>query len=279
MEDIIKLINYNTNIPFELKNKFIECTNIILKNFDCAYRNLNINLENIKVCYLDDSNRYVIRNIKAVSLYDPINNIIYLDPAIANGPQYKNLIIHELLHVASNKNNDLGLETLYGHYSKSLNEGFTELLTRKLCGDLNFGVNEYENDINNISIFIQLLGYEEIEKNYFNGKIYNIIVKYFNLIGDNNNLSKILVNMERDHEERLIHKRFNNMYKDIYIKDLVNDISKIKFKDEKKVISIITFITSFIRGQYKSKKIPGSIKIEIEESLNIMINKEIGYVK
>ena len=78
--------------------------------------------------------------------------------------------------------------------------------------------------------------------------------------------------MNLDYIERVRKNNIENPYKDEYIKYLIDDISKIKCNSNEEVIAKISLINSFIRGQYNSLKVPKSIKLSIENSLNTILN-------
>lgn len=273
MKDITRLIINNNNIHPNLKDKIIECVNLIISNYPQAYRNLYKNLENINIQYKNNQNKEILESIEASSIYITETNTVILDERMCNGLRYKNLIIHELLHVSSYHDEILGLKNIDSGTSISLNEGLTELLTRTILNDMSYGIISYENDINNVFAFNLIVGKNVLINSYFNGSIVDVLGCYINKLGSNNNLREILYNMDYEHIERVRNFDYDSKYKDKYIKLLINDISKINVNSNEEVIAIISFINSFIRGQYNTKTVPINIKLSIEDSINSIFSK------
>lgn len=273
MEDITRLIINNNNIEPKLKRKIIECVSLIVSKYSQSYKNLYRNLEDIKIEYKNEQNREILDKIEASSAYITETNTIILDERMCDNPRYKNLIIHELLHVASYHDEVLGLKNIDSGTSISLNEGLTEYLTRTILNDMSYGISCYENDINNVLAFSLITGEYTFINSYFNGSILDVLECYINKLGINNNLKEILYNMDNEHIERVRNFNYNTKFKDEYIKLLVNDISKINVDSNEEIIAIISFINSFIRGEYKTITVPTNIKLSIEDSINNIFSK------
>lgn len=268
MEDIIKIIYSNNQIENSLKDKIIECVRLIVLKYPQSYRNLYKNLENIKIEYPNSSNINLLNSIGVTSFYDSINNVAVLDRRMSNGSHYKNLLIHELLHVASYNKNELGFKNISSYNSVSLNEGYTEYLTRNILNSFEYGMSTYNNDVNNTMIFKCIIGENNLTNVYFNGGLLKLLELYINSVGSSNNIKEIIINMDKEHNERVKNFNFDNEYKDKYIPLLISDFSKINTNSNNEINSKISLITSFIRSQYQTTKVPNSIKNSIEDSIN-----------
>lgn len=274
MERIIKIIKENTNIDNELKDKIIECASMIVDKFPIAYKNLLNNLDTITIRYMNEQDSERLKKVKADSAYDCHTNTLILNKEFVNSAHYKNLIIHELLHVASyDKVNNLGFESLYAKRGLSLNEGMTEYLTCMILNNYNFGMAIYVNDINNITLLSKIIPINELINLYFTEGLLGFFTKYINRVGMDNNLKKIIESMDDEFGMRVRNNVFNNQYKDKYITLLVDDISKLSFENDFEIIDVIKTINQFIKLQYKTDTIPLSIKSSIENSYNILFSK------
>lgn len=267
MKNIVQVIYNNNFIEHSLKDKIIECTKIIILKYPQSYKNLYKNLSNIKIEYPNINNIDKLNSIGATSLYDPVENLLIIDKKMSCDIHYKNLLIHELLHVASFNGLELGFKNIDVCYGISLNEGFTEYLTRNILNSFEYGMNIYNNDINNILIFKSIIDETSLVNAYFTGGLLKILTLYVNNVGINNNIKEILLNMDKEHIERVRNFNFNNEYKDKYIILLISDFSKTLTNSNSEINSKISIITSFIRSQYQTTKVPNSIKKSIEISV------------
>lgn len=282
MERIKQLIIDNPNIAFSLKGKIYECASLIINEYPNAYKGLCNNLENLNIKYINGDINKILNSIGAMSLYDGKENTMYISLSEAMGEHYKDMLIHELLHVSSKEDDRVGFEDLYSDYGKSLNEGLTEYMTRRILKNNNFGMLDYKNDMNNIGFISNIVPLNILIDSYFERGLPRVVKAYYDKIGNIDNIEEILKNMDLDHIERVRNHNFNNKYKDTYIKLLVSELANIKPQTETEVIKNISSICGFIRGQYKVLGTPLSIKEDIENSINIInnnykkINKNYG---
>ena len=113
LTDLKNIIINNSNINYELKGKVIECVELIVKKYPIAYRNLYINLQTITIRYSNETDKIRLQEIRADSCYNCNENLLLLNEQRANGQYYRNIIIHELLHVSSYNELNMGFESLY----------------------------------------------------------------------------------------------------------------------------------------------------------------------
>lgn len=273
MSDIIELIKNNENIDYRLKNKVIECVGLILKKYPIAYRNLYTNLETITIRYTNIEDKIRLREIGADSCYNCEANLLLLNEKYSNSEYYKNIIIHELLHVASFNENNMGFESLYAKRGLSFNEGMTEYLTREILNDHTRGFINYQNDVNNINLLSIIVSMDKLIHLYFTEGLLGLFTEYLNAVGKNNNLENLMIFIDEEFGIRTRRGQFENQYKDKYIELFIDDISKIEFKDDNEIINTIKQINNFIRLQYKTDKVPMTIKTQIEQSISTIFSK------
>ena len=159
------------NIPDEIKI----LVKIIEEKVDSEnLKNLYNNLSNVKV---RQSFLLLLQGIKGQ--YNGEENILEYSLKTAKG--------HELLHLASSyydkKNNicQSGFITHIGNvtFGRALNEGYTDLLTRRL---FNSGTSFYNGEVKITRFFELLLNKKEMEKYYFNNDMPGLIKQLSNYV-------------------------------------------------------------------------------------------------
>ena len=273
MTDLRKLIENNPNIEYSLIDKVIECVELIINKYPIAYRNLYNNLETITIRYTNIEDRLRLKGIGADSCYNCEENLMLLNEEFVNSEDYKHILIHELLHVASFNEKNMGFESLYAKKGLSFNEGMTEHLKQEILNDNTKGFYIYSNDINNIMLLSAIIPIEKLTNLYFTDGLLGIIQEYLNQVGKENNLENLIINMDAEFDMRVRQDKFDNEYKDEYIKIFIDDISKMNFETDEQIISTIKLINDFIRCQYNTTTAPLSIKDSISNSINTIFSK------
>lgn len=243
---IENIVNDNTFIDVNLKDKLIECIKMIINTFPDAYNNLKERLKTLITRYETNFND---TKYEADSYYDNYKNILILNRKVIKSQYYKNILVHQLLHIASSKKNNIGFKDLVNNIGTSLNEGMTEYLTRFILKDMSFGFESYKTDINNILLLSSIISLDELYSIYFNKSLIDVIRIYIDRIGKNNSLISIISNMDMDYIKRQSLEE-NIEYKNKYISNLLIDISKMHVKDEVTAIKLIKGINSFIKFEY-----------------------------
>lgn len=168
--DHVKIKNLNNhysivnNIPEEIKN----LVKIIEKKVDNEnLNNLYSNLLNVQI-----RQNFLLLLMGLKGRYDGEKNTLEYSFKTAKG--------HELLHLASScydKENNIYQSGFVTHienvtFGKALNEGYTDLLARRL---FNNGTSFYNEEVKIAKFFELLLNKKEMEKYYFNHDIFSFI--------------------------------------------------------------------------------------------------------
>lgn len=273
VKDLINIIDNNPNIDISIKDKIMECVELIVRKYPVAYKNLYINLETITIRYSKESDIDILKEVGADSCYVCKENLIILNEEKVNSEYYKNLLVHELLHVSSYNDVNMGFESLEANRGVSFNEGMTEYLTGEVLDNHSFGMATYQNDINNIMLLSTIIPLKKLEVLYFKEGLLGILNEYLNKINSKENLLTIIINMDNEHISRARNGESDNNAKDNYIKLLIEDISKIDFLSDEEIIRTIRTINNFIRIQYNTDTIPPTIKESVSNSINDIFKK------
>ncbi len=273
MDDIIKIINKNPNIDIDLKDKIIECVTLIINKYPMSYRNLNNNLENITIRYTTKEDDDRLNKINAKSIYNALDNVLLINKETLDEESYKHILIHELLHVSSFNSDNLGFESLGAKSGMSFNEGMTEYLTMSILNEYKKGFAIYGNDVNNIVLLSSIIPFQKLVNLYFYDGLLGLFEEYINRVGSSNNLKDLIINMDSEHIKRARENKFDNEYKDKYIKLFIEDISKVEFDSDIKIQDTIRLVINFIKNQYKVDYIPETIKKDVETFISVMFGK------
>ena len=186
---------------------------------------------------------------------------------------YKHILIHELLHVSSFNSDNLGFESLGAKSGMSFNEGMTEYLTMSILNEYKKGFAIYGNDVNNIVLLSSIIPFQKLVNLYFYDGLLGLFEEYINRVGSSNNLKDLIINMDSEHIKRARENKFDNEYKDKYIKLFIEDISKVEFDSDIKIQDTIRLVINFIKNQYKVDYIPETIKKDVETFISVMFGK------
>jgi len=273
MNKIITLINNNPNIESELKTKIIECTRLIINKYPICYELMYKNLQTVTIGYPNEEYTKKLNNYKVDSVYNAKTNTIFYNKNIINTTNYKHMIIHGLLHLASCDNKYfIGFESLLTRMGISFNEGITEYLTSQILNTPNYAMGIYANDINNVLLLSSIIPIDKLIEIYFKQGLGGLIKEYYSKLKVNN-FEEMIKLMDLDFIERVRKNNFNNEYKDKYILLFIEDISNLEYSDDLYIINLIKNINDYIKFQYKTDIVPPNIKEGVEKLYKIIINK------
>ncbi len=123
-------LDSNPNITEEVKENILELTTIFTKVFPDV--NLSNFISKLKTLKIQRESMYLV---KLPCQYNPFNNAISINLGRLENSDTKHWLMHSLLGVITAKDNYYGFNnsdnTLF-----ALNEGYTEILTNYLVGDI-----------------------------------------------------------------------------------------------------------------------------------------------
>ncbi len=191
----------NIIIPDELK-KYVE---VLEKNI--CKENLSNLYNNITDVEVNKQPLLVLMGIKGK--YDSEKNTLEY--------AQKSSIGHELLHLASSyhdKDKNITLSGFINYdkdfkYGKALNEGYTDLLARKLFNDK---VSFYNEEVRIIKFLELLLNKDELQKYYFNNDLYGFIKRLETYMNKEDSI-KFVLNFDLGFS---LKKQANPLYKAVY---------------------------------------------------------------
>ena len=166
-------INYDRFNNSNFKDEIISFCNVILKNFDNKYlENFYNNINSLTVIEeaLDNNHKncYVTRD-----------NTIYLE-----SPDEKELIFHELFHMASSIYKD---DTIYCGFAqwknddiiaKGLNEGYTQLLTERYFGSEKYNEEVYYEEMLFSKFTEDIVGKDKMNELFLTSNLEGLIKDY-----------------------------------------------------------------------------------------------------
>lgn len=272
MRNLISVISNNNSIESSLVDKIIECVELIVNKYPITYKNLYTNLENITITSPTLEEEKKLNELGADSSYKADCNRLILNYNILNNKNYKYIILHELLHVATFDGISIGFKSVDSKYGISLNEGITEYLVQEILKEHSVGQAIYKTDINNIMLFSNIISINRIINLYFSNDLNGLFIEYINRIGVNNNLNSLISNMDNDHILKLGREK-TNQFKYEYIRLLIDDISKINFINDKEIINTMKVITNFLKCECDMELMSLEIRESIQNSINKMLNK------
>lgn len=199
-------ITINDYLKYDDLNKIVSEFYVILSsNFNSNIFNKNI--ENLKIKKRDIKLLDLFAIAAGVPIndggYDDIKNSIeLLVTSNETTDDLRSTLMHELLHMASSKNNEFTgfsqiINTNYGikKIGSGLNEGYTEKLNREYFSKVtDFSI--YDELIELTTKIENLVGKEKMQELYFNADLYglfNEIIKYDNI----ENVGNIIVDMDK----------------------------------------------------------------------------------
>lgn len=159
------------------KNAILKFTNVLVNNF--PKNDLNIFYNNIKGLSIKTKTfimQRLLYNSRIVAFYTPDENKITI-----NFRAHETTLYHELFHVASSiQNNRVIFSGFFQSVGSStlgmgINEGYTELLTRRYFHDENYVRNSYDNQIVFAAMLEKIVGEKEMNHLYLTSNLNGLI--------------------------------------------------------------------------------------------------------
>lgn len=167
IETIKNTLNTNQNITPEVKEGLISLIEIFHKNFpQIPLDNLNERLKTLKI------RRESMYLVKIPCKYSPHNNEILINLGRFEQCNVKHWIMHCLLGIITAKDSYYGFnnedDTLL-----ALNEGYTEIITNNLVGDVDN--NFFTDEIIMTNLISKVIGAETLFESYFSNNSQRVI--------------------------------------------------------------------------------------------------------
>lgn len=160
IETIKATLNTNNNITTEVKGNLTELVQIFHNKFpDIDLTNLN---ERLKTLTIKRESMYLV---KVPCKYIPFNNEILINLGLFNECDAKHWFMHSLLGIITAKDNHYGFNN-ENDSLLALNEGYTEIITNNLVGDIDD--NLYTDEIIMTNLIGKLIGDDVLYESYFN---------------------------------------------------------------------------------------------------------------
>ncbi|MBR3209942.1 MAG: hypothetical protein IKF82_06750 [Bacilli bacterium] len=138
IEEIKVILDSNQNITEEVKNDLLELIKIFNDNFkEISLDNLKNKLKTLKI------KRESMYLAKLPCEYKPFNNEIVINVPRFQECDAKHWLMHSLLGVITSKDNYYGFNDAEDSLV-ALNEGYTEIITNNLVGDVDNNFFTYE---------------------------------------------------------------------------------------------------------------------------------------
>lgn len=167
IETIKETLNTNQNITDDVKKGLMSLIEIFHEKLpDVDLTNLN---ERLKTLVIKRESRYLV---KLPCQYNPYSNEILINLGKFENCDAKHWMMHCLLGIITAKENYYGFNnednSLY-----ALNEGYTEVITNNLVGDIEN--NFYTEEIIYINLISKVIGSDAVYEAYFNNDSKRII--------------------------------------------------------------------------------------------------------
>ncbi len=167
IETIKMTLNNNENITNEVKENLLELITIFNNNFkEIDLANLN---ERLKTLIIKRESMFLV---KLPCKYNPYTNELLINLGLFEDCDAKHWLMHALLGMITAKENYYGLNneenTLVG-----LNEGYTEIITNNLVGDVENNI--FMGDIVLTNIIGKAIGEDTLYNAYFNNDSESVI--------------------------------------------------------------------------------------------------------
>lgn len=200
-----------------------EYTEVLNKNFpEEATRNFYKNILSLKLV----KKNHMPSNV--VGIYDSSKNeIIYGDEELQKDRSYA--FFHELFHMSSSVDNNVGFHSDYAKCGYGINEGYTEYLTRQYFGSEEDDASYYI-EMAAASVVNDVIGEEKMKHYYMNANFYALSLALHEYLGDETRtfIEKL------DRYNRLSNTQLSFLFKvsffDKCVTSLVEDISKLLAK-------------------------------------------------
>lgn len=177
IEEIKVILDSNQNITDEVKNDLLE----LIQIFNDTFKDINLdNLkERLKTLKIKRESMYLA---KLPCEYKPFNNEIVINVPRFEDCEAKHWLMHSLLGVITGKDNYYGFnnsdDSLF-----ALNEGFTEIITNNLVGDVDNNFFTYEIVMTNL--IGKVIGEDLLFETYFGNDSERILKAMINAGGNN----------------------------------------------------------------------------------------------
>lgn len=160
IEDIKVILDENPNITNEVKENLLELINIFISNFkDVSLDTLKERLKSLKI------KRESMYLAKLPCEYKPYNNEIVINVPRFEECDAKHWLMHALLGIITAKDNYYGFNNADDTFI-ALNEGYTEIVTNFLVGDVED--NFYTDEIIMTNLISKVIGEDIFYEAYFN---------------------------------------------------------------------------------------------------------------
>lgn len=160
VQDLRVILDENTFIPLEVKDEIIELVNLFHETFkDVSLDNLKEKLKTLKI------KRESMYLAKLPCEYKPFTNEIIINVPRFTECDARHWFMHALIGVITSKENYYGFNNPDGTLV-ALNEGYTEILTNNLVGDLEN--NFFTDEIIITNLISKAVGEDVLYEAYFN---------------------------------------------------------------------------------------------------------------
>ncbi len=167
IETIKTTLNTNENITDEVKENLLELITIFNNNFkDIDLANLN---ERLKTLIIKRESMFLV---KLPCKYNPYTNELLINLGLFENCDAKHWLMHALLGMITAKENYYGFNN-EENTLVALNEGYTEIITNNLVGDVEN--NFFTDEIIMTNLISKAIGEDTMYNAYFNNDSKSIV--------------------------------------------------------------------------------------------------------
>jgi len=167
IENIKTTLNANENITSEVKDNLLELITIFNDNFkDIDLANLN---ERLKTLIIKRESMFLV---KLPCKYNPYTNELLINLGLFEECDAKHWLMHALLGMITAKDNYYGFNN-EENTLVALNEGYTEIITNNLVGDVED--NFFTDEIIMTNLISKAIGEDTMYNAYFNNDSKSIV--------------------------------------------------------------------------------------------------------
>ena len=167
IETIKTTLNANENITSEVKDNLLELITIFNDNFkDIDLANLN---ERLKTLIIKRESMFLV---KLPCKYNPYTNELLINLGLFEECDAKHWLMHALLSMITAKDNYYGFNN-EENTLVALNEGYTEIITNNLVGDVED--NFFTDEIIMTNLISKAIGEDTMYNAYFNNDSKSVI--------------------------------------------------------------------------------------------------------
>lgn len=172
IEDIKVILDGNPNITNEVKDNLLELINI----FNTTFKEVSLDTlkERLKSLKIKRESMYLA---KLPCEYKPFNNEIVINVPRFEECDAKHWLMHSLLGIITAKENSYGFNNADDTFI-ALNEGYTEIITNYLVGDVED--NFFTDEIIMTNLISKVIGEDTFYEAYFNndtGKLLKAMIE------------------------------------------------------------------------------------------------------